>query len=134
MAIICWSIALRLVLDLLVIDYIQLLSGSSRRAQEGRVQKVTEITTGLKALEKELNVPILALSQLSRQVESRDDKHPQLSDLRESGSIEQDADVALFIFREEYYLKNKEPRPGSEESRRARAVSCAIEIPPVSSM
>jgi replicative DNA helicase len=102
-------------LDLLIIDYIQLLTGSSRRAQEGRVQEVTEITTGLKALAKELNVPILALSQLSRQVESRDDKRPQLSDLRESGSIEQDADVVLFIFREEYYLKNKEPRPGSEE-------------------
>ena len=99
-------------LDLLVIDYIQLLSGSSRRAQEGRVQEVTEITTGLKALAKELNVPILALSQLSRQVESRDDKRPQLSDLRESGSIEQDADVVLFVFREEYYLKNKEPRDG----------------------
>ena len=102
-------------LDLLVIDYIQLLSGSSRRAQEGRVQEVTEITTGLKALAKELNVPILALSQLSRQVENRDDKRPQLSDLRESGSIEQDADVVLFVFREEYYLKNKEPRMGSEE-------------------
>src|SRR6187431_314649 len=102
-------------MDLLVIDYIQLLSGSSRRAQEGRVQEVTEITTGLKALAKELNVPILALSQLSRQVESRDDKRPQLSDLRESGSIEQDADVVLFVFREEYYLKNKEPRPGTEE-------------------
>src|SRR5215216_3859633 len=102
-------------LDLLVVDYIQLLSGSGRRAQEGRVQEVTEITTGLKALAKELNVPILALSQLSRQVESRDDKRPQLSDLRESGSIEQDADVVLFVFREEYYLKNKEPRPGTEE-------------------
>jgi len=102
-------------LDLLVIDYIQLLSGSSRRAQEGRVQEVTEITTALKALAKELNIPILALSQLSRAVESRDDKRPQLSDLRESGSIEQDADVVMFVFREEYYLKNKEPRPGSEE-------------------
>jgi replicative DNA helicase len=102
-------------LDLLVIDYIQLLSGSSRRAQEGRVQEVTEITTGLKALAKELRVPILALSQLSRQVENRDDKRPQLSDLRESGSIEQDADVVMFVFREEYYLKNREPRPGSEE-------------------
>src|SRR5206468_5702270 len=102
-------------LDLLVIDYIQLLTGSSRRAQEGRVQEVTEITTGLKTLAKELNVPVLALSQLSRQVESRDDKRPQLSDLRESGSIEQDADVVLFIFREEYYLKNREPKPGTDE-------------------
>jgi len=102
-------------LDLLVIDYIQLLQGSSRRAQEGRVQEVTEITTSLKALAKELNIPILALSQLSRQVENRDDKRPQLSDLRESGSIEQDADVVLFVFREEYYLSNKEPRPGTDE-------------------
>jgi replicative DNA helicase len=102
-------------LDLLVVDYIQLLQGSTRRAQEGRVQEVTEITTSLKALAKELAVPILALSQLSRQVESRDDKRPQLSDLRESGSIEQDADVVLFVFREEYYLSNKEPRPGTDE-------------------
>jgi replicative DNA helicase len=102
-------------LDLLVIDYIQLLSGSTRRAQEGRVQEVTEITTNLKALAKELAVPVVALSQLSRQVESRDDKRPQLSDLRESGSIEQDADVVMFVFREEYYLKNKEPRAGTEE-------------------
>jgi replicative DNA helicase len=102
-------------LDMLVIDYIQLLSGSGKRASEGRVQEVTEITTGLKALAKELQVPILALSQLSRQVESRDDKRPQLSDLRESGSIEQDADVVMFVFREEYYLKNKEPRIGTEE-------------------
>jgi replicative DNA helicase len=102
-------------LDVMVVDYLQLLSGSSRRAHEGRVQEVTEITTGLKALAKELHVPILALSQLSRQVEARDDKRPQLSDLRESGSIEQDADVVLFVYREEYYLKNKEPREGSEE-------------------
>jgi replicative DNA helicase len=102
-------------LDMLVVDYLQLLGGSSKRAQEGRVQEVTEITTGLKALAKELNVPILALSQLSRQVESRDDKRPQLSDLRESGSIEQDADVVMFVYREEYYLKNKEPRPNTEE-------------------
>ena len=102
-------------LDLLVIDYIQLLQGSGRRAAEGRVQEVTEITTTLKALAKVLIVPILALSQLSRQVESRDDKRPQLSDLRESGSIEQDADVVVFVFREEYYLRNREPRAGTEE-------------------
>jgi replicative DNA helicase len=101
-------------LDLLVIDYIQLLSGSSKKG-ENRVQEVTEITTGLKALAKELNVPVLALSQLSRQVESRDDKRPQLSDLRESGSIEQDADVVMFVFREEYYLDKREPKMGTEE-------------------
>ena len=101
-------------LDLLVVDYIQLLQSSSRRS-DNRVQEVTEITNNLKALAKELNVPILALSQLSRQVENRDDKRPQLADLRESGSIEQDADVVLFVFREEYYLKNKEPKPGTTE-------------------
>ncbi|MGB6541577.1 MAG: replicative DNA helicase [Xanthobacteraceae bacterium] len=102
-------------LDLLVIDYIQLMHGSTRRALEGRVQEVTEITTGLKALAKELSVPILALSQLSRQVENREDKRPQLSDLRESGSIEQDADVVLFVYREEYYLENKKPHEGTAE-------------------
>ncbi|HSR77540.1 MAG TPA: replicative DNA helicase [Xanthobacteraceae bacterium] len=102
-------------LDLLVVDYIQLLQGSMRRAAEGRVQEVTEITTSLKALAKELRIPIVALSQLSRQVENREDKRPQLSDLRESGSIEQDADVVLFVFREEYYLRNREPRAGTEE-------------------
>ena len=101
-------------LDLLIIDYIQLLSGSRTRS-DNRVQELTEITTGLKALAKELNVPILALSQLSRQVEQRDDKRPQLSDLRESGSIEQDADVVMFVFREEYYLENRKPREGTEE-------------------
>jgi replicative DNA helicase len=101
-------------LDLLIIDYIQLLSGGGRKS-DNRVQELTEITTGLKALAKELNVPIIALSQLSRQVESRDDKRPQLSDLRESGSIEQDADVVMFVFREEYYLANKKPREGTEE-------------------
>ena len=101
-------------LDLLVVDYLQLLAGSKSR-NDNRVQELTEITTGLKALAKELNVPILALSQLSRQVENRDDKRPQLSDLRESGSIEQDADVVLFVYREEYYLRNREPREGTEE-------------------
>ncbi|MEZ5791319.1 MAG: replicative DNA helicase [Nitratireductor sp.] len=102
-------------LDVLIIDYIQLMQGSKSANSGNRVQEVTEITTGLKALAKELGVPIIALSQLSRQVESRDDKRPQLSDLRESGSIEQDADVVLFVYREEYYLKNKEPKEGTEE-------------------
>jgi len=101
-------------LDLLVVDYLQLLSGSKSKS-DNRVQELTEITTGMKALAKELNVPILALSQLSRQVEQREDKRPQLSDLRESGSIEQDADVVLFVYREEYYLKNKQPREGTPE-------------------
>jgi replicative DNA helicase len=101
-------------LDVIVIDYIQLMQGSAKSSQN-RVQEITEITTGLKALAKELSVPIIALSQLSRQVESRDDKRPQLSDLRESGSIEQDADVVMFVYREEYYLKNKEPKPGTPE-------------------
>jgi replicative DNA helicase len=102
-------------LDLLVIDYVQLLTGSSRRSSENRVQEITEITTRLKALAKELNIPILALSQLSRQVESRDDKRPQLSDLRESGSIEQDADVVMFVFREEYYHQMRKPTEANRE-------------------
>jgi replicative DNA helicase len=102
-------------LGLIVVDYLQLLAGSQRRATEGRVQEVTEITVGLKALAKELNVPIVALSQLSRQVESRDDKRPQLADLRESGSIEQDADVVMFVYREEYYLERQKPEEGSPE-------------------
>jgi len=102
-------------LDLILIDYVQLLSGSSRKAHENRVQELTEITTTLKALAKELEVPIIALAQLSRAVEQRDDKHPQLADLRDSGSIEQDADVVLFIYREEYYLKNREPKEGTPE-------------------
>jgi replicative DNA helicase len=102
-------------LDFLVIDYLQLLQGSSRRSSENRVQEITEITTRLKALAKELNIPIMALSQLSRQVESRDDKRPQLSDLRESGSIEQDADVVMFVFREEYYHQMRKPTEANRE-------------------
>ena len=101
-------------LGFLIIDYLQLLSGSSN-SQQNRVQEITEITTGLKALAKELNVPILALSQLSRQVEQRDDKRPQLADLRESGSIEQDADVVMFVYREEYYVERSQPREGTPE-------------------
>jgi replicative DNA helicase len=102
-------------LGLVVVDYLQLLAGSARRANEGRVQEVGEITTGLKALAKELNVPILALSQLSRAVENREDKRPQLADLRESGSIEQDADVVMFVYREEYYVERAKPAEGTLE-------------------
>tara|TARA_Y100000590_G_scaffold159236_1_gene182656 strand:- start:9886 stop:11316 length:1431 start_codon:yes stop_codon:yes gene_type:complete len=101
-------------LELVVVDYIQLMR-SGKKTETNRVQEISEITQGLKALAKELNVPVLALSQLSRQVEQRDDKKPQLADLRESGSIEQDADVVMFVFRESYYLERKEPTLGSIE-------------------
>ena len=101
-------------LELIVVDYIQLMRSSGKK-EYNRVQEISEITQGLKALAKELNVPVLALSQLSRAVEHRDDKKPQLADLRESGSIEQDADIVMFVFRESYYLQNKEPTVGSIE-------------------
>ena len=101
-------------LEMIVVDYIQLMKGTFNN-KDGRVQEISEITQGLKAIAKELSVPVVALSQLSRAVEQRDDKKPQLSDLRESGSIEQDADVVMFVYREAYYLERKEPRPATIE-------------------
>ncbi|MDR1597712.1 MAG: replicative DNA helicase [Holosporales bacterium] len=102
-------------IGLIVIDYLQLIDATSKKGADNRVQEVSQITRSLKTLAKEINVPVLALSQLSRAVEQRDDKRPQLADLRESGSIEQDADVVMFIYREEYYESRKEPREGTEE-------------------
>lgn len=96
-------------LDLIIVDYLQLMSGSSSRRDENRTQEISEITRGLKTLAKDLHVPVIALSQLSRDVEKRDDKRPQLADLRDSGSIEQDADIVMFVYREEYYLNGQEP-------------------------
>jgi len=101
-------------LDLIVVDYIQLMKGLFNN-KDGRVQEISQITQGLKAIAKELGVPVVALSQLSRQVEQRDDHKPQLADLRESGSIEQDADVVMFVYREGYYLQRKEPREATVE-------------------
>ncbi len=101
-------------LDMIVVDYIQLMRGASFN-KDGRVQEISQITQGLKAIAKELGIPVVALSQLSRQVEQRDDHKPQLSDLRESGSIEQDADVVMFVYREGYYLQRKEPREATVE-------------------
>ncbi|EAR51599.1 replicative DNA helicase [Oceanicola granulosus HTCC2516] len=104
-------------LDVLMVDYLQLVRGTGR--SENRVNEISEITMGLKAIAKELNIPVIALSQLSRQVESREDKRPQLSDLRESGSIEQDADVVMFVFREEYYKERE--KPGDHEMEKMAA-------------
>ncbi len=101
-------------LDMIVVDYIQLMKGTTFN-KDGRVQEISQITQGLKAIAKELGVPVVALSQLSRQVEQRDDHKPQLADLRESGSIEQDADVVMFVYREGYYLQRKEPREATVE-------------------
>ncbi len=101
-------------LDMIIVDYIQLMRGASVN-KDGRVQEISQITQGLKAIAKELSIPVVALSQLSRQVEQRDDHKPQLSDLRESGSIEQDADVVMFVYREGYYLQRKEPREATVE-------------------
>ena len=101
-------------LDMIVVDYIQLMRGTTFN-KDGRVQEISQITQGLKAIAKELSIPVVALSQLSRQVEQRDDHKPQLSDLRESGSIEQDADVVMFVYREGYYLQRKEPREATVE-------------------
>ena len=102
-------------LGLIIVDYIQLAATSSGKYRDSRVQEVAEITQGLKSLAKDLDIPIIALSQLSRQVESRDDKRPLLADLRESGAIEQDADIVMFVYRDEYYLKNNQPPPGTEQ-------------------
>src|SRR5262249_24392531 len=103
-------------LDLVIIDYLQLMRSANPKGSENRVQAISEITRGLKAVAKELNVPVLALSQLSRAVENREDKRPQLSDLRESGSIEQDADVVMFVYREQYYHERAVPQQRPDEA------------------
>ena len=102
-------------LDLIIIDYLQLISGESKNLNDNRVKEISDITRGLKAIAKELNIPVIALSQLSRKVEEREEKRPQLADLRESGSIEQDADLVVFLYREEYYLARTEPPEGTEK-------------------
>ena len=118
-------------IGLIVVDYLQLLRGTTRRSAEMRVQEIAEITAGLKALAKELNVPVLALSQLSRAVETRDDKRPHLSDLRDSGTIEQDADIVMFVFREAYYHAMHKPddeKAMSAWSERAEEIHNCAEV------
>ncbi len=112
-------------INLIIIDYLQLMSSSNNKRNDGRVQEISEITRGLKSIAKELNIPIIALSQLSRQVEQREDKRPQLSDLRESGTIEQDSDVVMFIYRESYYLERMEPirKPDEDDIKYNERVS-----------
>ncbi|OEY86741.1 replicative DNA helicase [Wolbachia pipientis] len=104
-------------IEAVFIDYLQLIRGTTKRSSENRVQEISEVTQGLKAIAKELNIPVVALSQLSRSVEQRDDKKPQLADLRDSGSIEQDADIVMFLYREEYYELRKQPSEGSNKHR-----------------
>ena len=105
----------KLGLDLIILDYLQLVSGESKKMNDNRVQEISDITRGLKAIAKELDIPVIALSQLSRKVEDREEKRPQLADLRESGAIEQDADLVVFLYREEYYLARTEPPEGTDK-------------------
>ncbi len=102
-------------LDLIILDYLQLVNGESKKMNDNRVQEISDITRGLKAIAKEFNIPVIALSQLSRKVEDREEKRPQLADLRESGAIEQDADLVVFLYREEYYLARTEPAEGTDK-------------------
>ena len=102
-------------LDLIIVDYLQLITGNNPNSIDNRVREVSDITRGLKAIAKELNIPVIALSQLSRKVEDREEKRPQLSDLRESGTIEQDSDLVVFLYREEYYMARSEPTEGTEK-------------------